>query len=118
MPGRAAEGEADAGDRAGGVAGGLGHRAGVLHGVAQRLLAQHVLAGGQQALDDLAVQRVRDDDADDVDVVGLGDRLPRGVVALVAEAAGGEGAELGVHVADRHQPTGGSTGLYSADAVR
>ena len=105
----AAEGVADLGDE-GIVAGGCvccrGHRAGVVQGVAQRLLAQHVLAGGQQALDDLTVQRVRDDDADHVDVVGRGDGLPRGVVPLVPEPAGGQRAELGVHVADRDQPDG------------
>ena len=101
----AAEGEADLGDR-GRAAGGVGHRAGVVQGVAQRLLAQHVLAGGEQALDDLAVQRVRDDDADHVDVVGLGDGLPGGVVPLVPEPAGGQRPELGVDVTDRDQPDG------------
>ena len=104
--GRAQEGEPDAGQHIplrGGVGRG-GHRPGVRHGVGQRLLAQHVLAGGQQTLDHLAVQLVGDDDADHVDVVGLGDGLPGGVVALVPEAAGGQGAELGVHVPDGHQP--------------
>ncbi len=73
--GRAAEGEADPGDR-GRVAGGFGHGPGVFQGVAQRLFAQHVLAGGEEALDDFTVQRVGDDDADDVDVIGFGDGLP------------------------------------------
>ena len=104
----AAEGEADLGDdvATGGCVCCRGHRAGVLQGVAQRLLAQHMLAGGEQTLDHLAVQRVGDHDADHVDVVGLGDRLPGGVVPLVPEAAGGERAELGVHIADRDQPDG------------
>jgi hypothetical protein len=63
-----------------------------------------VLAGGQQAFHDFAVEGVRDHDAHDVDVIGLGDRLPRGVMAFVAETLRGEGTELGVDVADGDQP--------------
>jgi|GEM_PF-6247845 len=70
-----AEGEADPGN-AGGVAGCLGHGAGVCQGVAQRLFAQHVLAGGEQAFHHFAVERVGDDHADDVDIIGFGDCLP------------------------------------------
>ena len=73
--GGAAEHEADAGlaiRRPGGGHHGLG----VLDGRRHRLLAEHVLAGGQQALDDPAVERVGHDHADHVDVVGGGDRPP------------------------------------------
>ena len=62
-----------------------------------------MLAGGEQAFHHLAVERVGDDHADDVDVIGLGNGLPRGVVAFVAEAAGGQRAEFGVDVADRDE---------------
>ena len=62
------------------------HRLGVLDARRERLLAEHVLAGLEQTLDDLAVQRVGDDDADDVDVGRLRDRLPARLGALVAEA--------------------------------
>ena len=54
----------------------LRHRAGVLEGVAQRLLAQHVLPGGDQSFHHLAMQIVGDDHADDVDVGVLSNRLP------------------------------------------
>ena len=102
-PGRAAEGEADPRD---GVraAGGGRHRPGVLQGVAERLLAQHVLAGGQQTLDHLAVQRVGHHHADHVDVRVLGHRLPGGVVPLVAEPPRRPGAELRADVGDRDVP--------------
>ena len=54
----------------------VSHGAGVVEGVAERLLAQHVLAGGQQSFDDVAVQGIGDNDADHIDVVGSGDGLP------------------------------------------
>ena len=98
----AAEGEADAGDRRG-VARGIRHRLGVFDRVRQRLLAQHVLACGEECLDDLAVQRVGDHDAHHVDVVGVDDRLPRRVVALVAEPLGGRLRRRLVYVGDRDQ---------------
>ena len=65
---------------------GVRHGPGVLERVRERLLAQHVLAGGEEGLDDLAVQRVGDDHADDVDVVGVEQRTPVGAVPLVAVA--------------------------------
>lgn len=97
-----AEREADARD-AGGVAGRFRHGAGVLERVAQWLLAEDMLPRGQESLDHLAVERIRDDDADDVDVVRFCDRLPRGVMAFIAESPGSEGPELRVHIADRHE---------------
>jgi hypothetical protein len=63
-----------------------------------------VLAGGQQPLDDLAVQRVGHDHADHVDVVGGGHRLPAGLGPLVPVAAGRVGGEGLVDVGDRDQP--------------
>jgi hypothetical protein len=48
-----------------------------------------VLSGGEQALDDRAVQVVGDRHADDVDVRRLGDRLPARLGPLVPEAARG-----------------------------
>jgi hypothetical protein len=72
---RPAEGETDADHRAG-VPGDVRHGAGVLEGVAQRLLAQHVLAGSDQALHDLAVQGIGHSHTDDVDIGVLRDRLP------------------------------------------
>ena len=82
---------------------GRGHGPGVVQAVAQRLLAQHVLAGIEQAFDNLAVKGIRDDHADHVDVVGSGDGLPRRVVAFVAEPGGRGGADLGIHITDRDQ---------------
>ena len=81
---RPAQGEADADHRVG-AAGDVGHGAGILEVVAQRLLAEHVFAGGDQSLHHLAVQGVGHDHADDVDVRVLGNRLPGGVGALVPE---------------------------------
>ena len=66
------------------------HGAGVVEVVAQRLLAEHVLAGGDQSLHDLAMQSVGHNNADDVDVGVLRNRLPGSVGALVAEAPGRE----------------------------
>src|SRR3954451_8396560 len=78
------------------------HRTGVLQGVTHRLLAVNGLAGLQQTLHHFTVQG-GDHDADHVDVVGFGDRLPGRVVAVVAEAAWGRLPELGVHVPDRDE---------------
>ena len=86
--GLAAVDEAGAGDEVRvGLRGG-DHRLGVLDARGQGLLAQHVLAGGEQRLDDRAVQLVGHDDADDLDVVGLEQLAPVGAVALVAVAGG------------------------------
>src|SRR5699024_12027276 len=76
------------------------HGLGIGDGVGQRLLAQDVLAGRQQGLDDLPVQGVRDDDADDVDVLGVDDVVPVGVMAGVAEALSGRGGEVCGDIAD------------------
>jgi hypothetical protein len=100
--GGAAEHEADAGLAVRRPGGGH-HGLGVLDGRGHRLLAEHVLAGGQQALDDPAVERVGHDHADHVDVVGGGHGLPAALGPLVAEAAGGVGGEGGVDVGDRGQ---------------
>ncbi|MNR65747.1 hypothetical protein D3C85_1889250 [compost metagenome] len=51
----AAEGESDTGD-GGGVPGGVRHGTGIFQRIAQRLLAQHVFAGGQEAFNHFAVQ--------------------------------------------------------------
>ena len=47
----------------------LGHGAGLQHGVGQRLLAQHVFAGGQRRQRDLRVTVPRRTDIDQVDIV-------------------------------------------------
>jgi hypothetical protein len=94
-----AEGEADADHRVG-VPGDLRHRTGVLEGVAQRLLAQHVLAGSDQTFRDLAVQGIGHCHTDDVDVGILRDRLPAGVRPLVPKAGCRERAKLGTNIAD------------------
>ena len=107
---RPAEGEADADHRVG-VAGDVRHGAGVLEGVAQRLLAEHVLAGSDQPLHDLAMQGVGHDHADDIDVGVLRNRLPGGVGALVPEAAGRERAELRTDIADGDEPQVRQCGL-------
>ena len=98
-----AVGEADAGHGAGGV-GRLDHRAGVVEGVAERLLAEHVLAGRQQPLDHLPVQPVGHHDTHHVDAGVLRERLPGRVVALVTEASGRQLAQLGADVRDRDVP--------------
>jgi hypothetical protein len=53
--GRAPEGEPHAGPQVRSRGRGGHHRLGVGEGRRERLLAQHVLAGGEQTLDDLAV---------------------------------------------------------------
>ena len=100
---RPAEGEADADHRVS-AAGEVRHGAGVLEVVAQRLLAEHVLAGSDQPLHDLPMQGVGHDHADDIDVGVLGNRLPGSVVALVPETPGSERAELGTDVSDGDEP--------------
>ncbi len=112
---RSAEGEADPDHRVG-AAGDVRHRASVLEVVAQRLLAEHVLAGGDQALHHLAVQGVGHDHADDIDVGVLRDRLPGGVGALVPEAPGRQRAELRADVADGDEPQVRQCGLDRASA--
>ena len=97
---RPAEGEPDP-DHGVSVAGGLGHRPSVLEGVAQRLLAQHVLTRGHQAFHHLPVQEVGDHHTDDVDVGVLSDGLPGRVGTLVAETARGQVTKLWTHVRDR-----------------
>jgi hypothetical protein len=78
--GEAAEGADAAG---GGVGRGGGHLLGLGHGVRQRLLAQHVLAGGECGEGDLVVGVARGADVDDVDLGVLDEVLPAG-------GAGGE----------------------------
>jgi hypothetical protein len=81
-----AEGEADADHRVS-VAGEVRHGAGVREVVAQRLLAEYVFAGGDQALHDLTMQGVGYDHADDVDFGVLRNSLPGGVGALARRVA-------------------------------
>ena len=107
--GRAAVGVADGGDRVGLLRRG-DHRLGVGERARQRLLAEHVLARGEQALDDLAVQVVGDHDADRVDVGRVGDRAPVVLGALVAVPLGGVVGDRFVHVRDRDQPHVGPIG--------
>src|SRR5215218_1494238 len=49
-------------------AGCVGHRPSIVQRVAERLLAQHMLPGGDESLHHLAVQRIGHDDADYGDV--------------------------------------------------
>ena len=70
-----------------------GHRLGLGDRGAQRLLAQHVLARGQQGLDDLTVQVVGDHDAHRVDVGRVGDGVPVRLGACVAVPPGGVAGE-------------------------
>jgi hypothetical protein len=100
--GGAPEGVPDGGHDVGGALQ-LGHRAGVLERPGEGLLAQHVLARGDQRLGDRPVQRVADDDADGVDRRVLGDGLPAGERLLVAVPAGGVLAERDVGVGYRGQ---------------
>jgi hypothetical protein len=79
----------------------LDHGAGVVQAAAERLLAEHVLPGGEQALGDLPVQLVGDHDADHVYVVVGGDRPPGGVVAFVPESPCGGFGQRRVHIGDR-----------------
>ena len=58
------------------------------------------------AVDDLAMQVVGDDHAHGVDVVGLDDGLPAGVVALEAIAPGRVAGEVLVDVRDRDEADG------------
>jgi hypothetical protein len=60
-------------------------------GVGERLLAQHVLAGGQRGQGDLGVAVTGRTDVDDVDVVALDELAPVGRPALPAELLGGLG---------------------------
>ena len=112
---RPAEGKANADYRVS-AAGEVRHGAGVLEVVAERLLAEHVLAGSDQPLHDLTMQGVGHDHADDIDVGVLGNRLPGGVVALISETPGGERAELGTDVADGDEPQVRQCGLGKASA--
>ncbi len=87
----------------------------------ERLLAQHVLARGQQSLRDLAVQVVGHHDAHGIDVVGPGDRLPARLGALEAVPLRGVRGELGIDVSDRNEPdrrrSGPEHGLRGAVGV-
>src|SRR5215207_5150414 len=96
---RPAEGEANADHRVS-ASGEVRHGAGVLEVVAQRLLAEHVLAGTDQPLHHLPMEEVGHHYAEDIDVGVLGNCLPGGVVALVPEASGGERAQPRTDVAD------------------
>jgi hypothetical protein len=74
--------------RAAATSGGVGHRLGLLDGVGQRLLAQHVLAGLQRRDGDLGVRVARGANVDEVDVVA-GDKRSSPSRRRPAELAGG-----------------------------
>ena len=84
--GSAPVGEADPRHRVSGI-GSIDHRPGVDKSVAQRLLAEHVFAGGEQPFDHLPVQAVGHHDAHHLNVRVLRDRPPGRVAALVPEPA-------------------------------
>ena len=94
---------ADGGYSVGALSGG-DHRLGVGQRARQRLLAQHVLACGEQSLDDLAVQVVGHHDAHRVDIRSVGDRLPVIFGPLVAVSLGGVVGHGGVGVGNGDQP--------------
>src|SRR5829696_6269263 len=96
---RPAEGEADA-DHSVSATGQVRHGACILELVAQRLFAEHVLAGSNQTLNDLTMEGIGHDHADDIDVGVFGNGLPGSVVVLVSETPGSERAELGTDVSD------------------
>ena len=104
-----AEALADPEDQAG-VVGGLGHVAGVVDRVGERLLARDVLAGGQRVEDVVVVEVGRGKDLDRVDVgvgqhgveVGVRRRRPPG-------RSRGGGAALDVDRRPATTGTGGST---------
>src|SRR5215218_341863 len=99
---RPAEGEADA-HHSVSAAGEVRHGACILELVAQRLFAEHVLAGSDQTLNDLTMQGISHDHADEFDVGVLRNCLPGSVVALVSKTPGGERAELRTDVSDRDE---------------
>ena len=94
------------------------HRLGVGERAGQRLLAEYVLARGEEALDDLAVQVVGHHDADRIDVGCVGDRPPVVLGALVAVSLGGVIGDRFVHVRDGHEahigPIGAEKGCGTA----
>ena len=82
IAGHAAVGEADHGPHAAAAAAFCGrgdHLLGLLDGVGQRLLAQHVLAGLERGDGDLGVGVARGADVDEVDVVALDQPAPVGL---------------------------------------
>jgi len=91
--------------RVGGGRGGHGLR--VDEGVGQGLLAQDVLACGEELFDELAVKGIGDDDADDLDVVGLEQRPPVGPGPFVAVARGGVRGDRLIRVDDGRVLDGG-----------
>ena len=107
--GGAPVGIADGGDSVTAFGGGH-HCLGVGERTRQRLLAQHVLARGQQALDDLAVQVVGHHNADRVDIRRIGDRMPVVLGAVVAITLGGVVCDGGVGVCDRDESNVGAFG--------
>lgn len=87
-----------------GSTGGLQHCLGVGERPGERLLAQHMFAGGEQSLDHLAVQMVGHHDTHGIDVVGLGDRPPVVFGALIAVAADVVVGDGGIGVGDGDEP--------------
>ena len=86
-----------------GALGGGDHGLGVGQRAGQRLLTQHVLTGGEQAFDDLAMQVVGDHNAHGVDVGRLGDRPPVVLGPFISIPACGVVSDGLVGVRDCHQ---------------
>ena len=93
-----------------GSLGGGDHRFGIGQRPGQRLLTQDVLAGGEQAFDDLAVQMVGDHDAHCIDVGRLGDRPPVVLGPFISIPACGVVSDGLVGVRDCHQSHVGPVG--------
>ena len=77
-----------------------------------------MLARRQEALDDLAVQVVGDDDAHGIDIGRVGDRAPVVLGPFVAVALGGVVGDGGVRIRDRDQPDIGRSVPNKVVAVR
>ena len=83
--------------------GGTGHRLGLLHGVGEGLLAQHVLARGERGERDLGVAVAGGADVDEVDVVPFDQGAPVGLGLRPAVPAGRRTHGVGVPATDHGQ---------------
>jgi hypothetical protein len=91
---------------------------GIFDGRRERLFAQHVLAGCQQRLSDLAVQVIGNHDADSVDIVGVRDGLPAALGTFEAIAISGVVSESVLTSAMATRRTGGASAPKTVWAVR